>query len=197
MNSFNLMYNDANQETVRNLQEAERLMNLSLSKIQSACQLDLPLRRSLLISSVLNRAQRAAADAIASLDCSKILQPVLKSEEQMPQQDDIEMHILGHDLLSEILCTDEKLPSKNCPEFDSDLGEMSDNLRKRPRDSVVMESVKPPPVSELHDSKRLKEDEVLSEPVSDLMDDWSNSGSHPGYNGMWILPNIWTTPVVC
>lgn len=202
MNSFNLMYSCTNQETVGNLHEAERLMNLSISKFQLACQHDLPLRRSLLIASVLNRAQRAAADAIASLDCSKptsdtdfktpASQPhsllPFKSDEHL--NEDIEMHILGNDLLSEILCADEK-PSA---EFEQLATDPSDNLRKRPRESVVMESVKPPPVSELqHDSKRLKETEELSVPLSD---DWSDQ--YPSYSpDMWILPSIWTTPVVC
>lgn len=205
MNSFNLMYSCNNQETVGNLHEAERLMNLSISKFQMACQHDLPLRRSLLIASVLNRAQRAAADAIASLDCSKPQPPPscpsaspvtmttnllpFKSEEHL--NEDIEMHILGNDLLSEILCADEK-PSA---EFDQLAVDQSDNLRKRPRESVVMESVKPPPISELHDSKRLKETEELSVPISD---DWSDQ--YPSYNAdMWIMPSIWTTatPVVC
>jgi len=101
------------------------------------------------------------------------------------------MHILGNDLLSEILCADEK-PSA---EFDQLAVDQSDNLRKRPRESVVMESVKPPPISELHDSKRLKETEELSVPLSD---DWSDQ--YPSYNtDMWTMPSIWTTatPVVC
>ena len=194
------MYSSGSQETVSSLHEAERLMNLSISKIQLACQHDLPLRRSILIASVLNRAQRAAADAIASLDCSKTQPPIghctaplsLKSEEGIAH-DDIEMHILGNDLLSEILCADDK------PASDFELGEMSDNLRKRPREPVVMESVvKPPPLSEMlsetHDSKRLKE-EGATVPLSEAVEDWS--GLHPSYNDMWIMPNIWTTPVVC
>lgn len=197
MNSFNLMYSCNNQETVGNLHEAERLMNLSISKFQMACQHDLPLRRSLLIASVLNRAQRAAADAIASLDCSKPAPPECHSANLLPFKsdehlnEDIEMHILGNDLLSEILCVDEK-PST---EFDQLAVDQSDNLRKRPRESVVMESVKPPPVSELHDSKRLKETEELSVPLSD---DWSDQ--YPSYNtDIWVMPSIWTaaTPVVC
>ncbi|KAL5250612.1 hypothetical protein ACHWQZ_G016372 [Mnemiopsis leidyi] len=197
MNSFNLMYSCSNQETVGNLHEAERLMNLSISKFQMACQHDLPLRRSLLIASVLNRAQRAAADAIASLDCSKPQEPPCPSANLLPFKsdehlnEDIEMHILGNDLLSEILCADDK-PSAD---FDQSAVDSSDNLRKRPRESVVMESVKPPPISELHDSKRLKETEELSVPLSD---EWSDQ--YPSYNSdMWIMPSIWTTatPVLC
>ena len=191
MNSFNPMYVHSNQQTVGNLHEAERLMNLSISKFQMACQHDLPLRRSLLIASVLNRAQRAATDAIASLDCSKPTLPEcqllpFKSEEHL--NEDFEMHILGNDLLSEILCADEKASA----EFDQLAADQSDNLRKRPRESVVMENVKPPPVSEIHDSKRLKEDEL----VVPLSDDWSDQ--YMNYNAdLWILPSIWTTPVVC
>lgn len=194
MNSFaSPSYDTTCSSAMANLHEAERLMNLSISKFQMACQHDLPLRRSLLIASVLNRAQRAAADAIASLD--KPAPPpecaLFRTDEQL--NEDIEMHILGNDLLSEILCTDDK------PDLDP--LDCADNMRKRPRDSVLSENSFKPPVSalpspntaatatsvvsELHDSKRLKED-----------GDWGVPAPSPD---MWILPpgSIWTTPVVC
>ena len=223
MNTFGFMYDKDNQEAFNNLQEAERLMNLSLTKIQTACKLDLPLRRSLLISSVLNRAQKAAADAIASLDCSN---HTLKSVEHT-HNNDIEMHILGQDLLSEILCTDEKIPiSKNLPipstttattEVERvDYSDLSDNLRKRPRESITTlsdlqyhvdssnnHSVSGGVDNELlplsnhtdhyHDSKRLKEDEAVSE----YMESWSNQPQRGSGNNTWLFSSIWTTPVVC
>lgn len=193
------------------LKEAERLMNLSFMKIHTACQRDLPLRRTLLISSVLNKAQRAAADAIASLDnCSESFNTESTLFSNVGQEntlfssvcrdsDNIEMHILGHDLLAEILSTEDSKDNE-CAQ------------RKRPRESVITENIvsKPQPfIDDSHDSKRLKneeegcveglveEDKMAGEEVPELRgerDEWS---THP-YNatGMW-MPNIWTTPVVC
>lgn len=186
------------------LKEAERLMNLSFLKINTACQRDLPLRRTLLISSVLNRAQRAAADAYASLDSPSdtfTTESTLFSCQENTlfssvcrDSDNIEMHILGHDLLAEILSTEDSKESE-C-------------ARKRPRESVITENIvsKPQPfVDDSHDSKRLKNEDEEEEGCGDGLveedkeysgerDEWS---THP-YSGagMW-MPNIWTTPVVC
>jgi len=112
--------------------------------------------------------------------------------------DNIEMHILGHDLLAEILSTEDSKDTE-CAQ------------RKRPRESVITENIvsKPQPfIDDSHDSKRLKNElegdvESLvgedneSDEVPELngeRDEWS---THPySGTGMW-MSNIWTTPVVC
>eukprot|EP00116_Pleurobrachia_bachei_P010613 sb/3470875/ len=195
MNTYDMLYPSPSPS----LKEAERLMNISLTKINFASQHDLPLRRSLLIASVLNRAQRAAADAIASLDCTVAHhhQRAVENSGLVTVNSDMEMHILGNDLLSEILC--------DRPGEFYGAEECGDNLRKRPRDLPVpartTTTTSPLPtcsstssssgMSELHDSKRLKEDG----------DEWpgasSSSSAAPVYSDLWALGNIWTTPVMC